>query len=149
MNTEYQILCTVREVSVGEALDWLADQLDYEFRSGDTITRIEQFQMVKSRGLFYVAATCTVEVPSSTIEKAEDEALPLEQIDVVGDYILAEIPGEPSRNEGPGRTAVRLLRQYRLTLETIMSELGVPDENYPSPVANAYHAAKTALGIQE
>lgn len=149
MNTEYQILCTVREVGIGEALDWLAAQLDYEFPSGDTITRIDQFQIVKSRGLFYVAATCTVEVPSSIIDKAEDEMPSLEQIDVIANYIMGSIPGEPRLNEGAGDTAVRLLAAYRHALLTVMSELGVLYENYPAPVAHAYHAAKTALGIQE
>lgn len=39
-----------------------------------------------------------------------------QQIRVLADYIMAEIPGEPSRSEGAGDTAVRLLKQYRSEL---------------------------------
>ena len=67
------------------------------------------------------------------------------EIEVLAKYIIAEIPGEPSRNEGAGTCAVRLLKQYREALKRIMSELGVPDGQYPAPVANAYAIADKAL----
>jgi len=38
------------------------------------------------------------------------------QIEVIANYIMAEIPGEPSRSEGAGDTAVRLLKEYRRIL---------------------------------
>ena len=38
------------------------------------------------------------------------------QIDLLADYIMAEVPGEPSRDEGAGETAVRLLKEYRTRL---------------------------------
>ncbi len=38
------------------------------------------------------------------------------QIDLLADYIMAEIPGEPSADEGAGETAVRLLKDYRRRL---------------------------------
>lgn len=65
-----------------------------------------------------------------------------EQNQLLANYIMAEIPGEPSQSEGPGICAMRLLRQYREGFEKIMAELGVPDENYPANVANAYEIAK-------
>lgn len=143
----YQILCTVREVSIGEALDWLANQLDYEFKSGDVITRIEHFQIVGCEGVYYVAATCTVQVNPSITDESEVEMTEAEQeIEVLANYIMREIPGEPSLNQGAGDTAVRLLKRYRFGFKLIMDELGVPDDNYPAPVANARAAAKAALG---
>lgn len=38
------------------------------------------------------------------------------QIDLLADYIMAEIPGEPSASEGAGDTAIRLLKAYRKLL---------------------------------
>jgi len=35
------------------------------------------------------------------------------QIDLLANYIMAEIPGEPSRSEGAGDTAIRLLTQLQ------------------------------------
>ena len=67
------------------------------------------------------------------------------EIKCVANYIMASIPGEPSRSEGAGECAVRLLAQYRDTFDSIIHELGVPDESYPAPVANAYELAKGAL----
>lgn len=69
-----------------------------------------------------------------------------QQIEVLANYIMAEIPKEPSRSEGAGDTAVRVLKQYRLALTSIMDELGVPGDGYPMPVANAYDIAKDILG---
>lgn len=67
------------------------------------------------------------------------------ELDRLANYIMAEVPKEPSRSEGTGECAVRLLTQHRRTLTEIMNELGVPDENYPAPVANAYELARRAL----
>ena len=69
-----------------------------------------------------------------------------EQTRILADYIMANIPGEPSQNEGAGETAVRLLKEYRAALDRIMHELGVPQPGYAAPVANAYHVARHALG---
>ena len=63
----------------------------------------------------------------------------------MANYIMAHVPGEPSRSEGAGECAVRLLKKYRQALAEIMSELGVPDGNYLAPVANAYVLARDAL----
>jgi len=68
-----------------------------------------------------------------------------EQTKLVADYIMASVPGEPSRNEGAGRCAVRLLDKYRTALIEIMRELGVPGAGYPAPVANAHEIARRAL----
>lgn len=68
-----------------------------------------------------------------------------QQNELVANYIMANVPGEPSRSEGAGECAVRLLAKYRTALIEIMSELGVPGEGYPMPVANAYEIAKQTL----
>jgi len=47
------------------------------------------------------------------------------QIDLLADYIMAEIPGEPSANEGAGDTAIRLLRTYRVKLTQIALKAGL------------------------
>ena len=39
------------------------------------------------------------------------------QIDLLANYIMAEIPDEINRSEGAGDTAVRLLKAYRKELE--------------------------------
>ena len=67
------------------------------------------------------------------------------EVKTVADYIMAHVPGEPSRDEGAGVCAVRLLRKYRRTLTGIMNELGVPGEGYLAPVANAYEIARQVL----
>lgn len=67
------------------------------------------------------------------------------QTKIVADYIMANVPGEPSRDEGAGDCAVRLLERYRRALNRIVSNLGVPNAGYPAPVASAYEVAKRAL----
>ena len=69
-----------------------------------------------------------------------------EQTEILANYIMAEIPGEPSQSEGAGETAVRVLRSYREAFRNIMNELGVPGDGYPAPVWNAYEIAREALG---
>lgn len=69
------------------------------------------------------------------------------QIEILADYIIAEIPGEPSAGcGGAGSCAVRLLKEHRDAFRAIMAEIGVPGPGYPAPVANAYDIAKKALG---
>ena len=68
------------------------------------------------------------------------------QTRILAQYIIEEVPGEPSKDEGAGDTAVRLLKAYRKALNDIINELGVPQPLYPQPVANAYDIAKKALG---
>ena len=67
------------------------------------------------------------------------------QIDILTNYIMDKIPGEPSQSQGAGETAVRLLAQYREAFVSIMNELGVPGEGYPMNVANAYEIAQRTL----
>ncbi len=68
-----------------------------------------------------------------------------EQTRLIADYIMANVPGEPSQDEGAGRCAVRLLTKYRTALAEIMNELGVPGAFHPMPAANAYEIAKHTL----
>lgn len=90
-----------------------------------------------------------------------------EQTKRVADYIMFNVPGEPSQDEGAGDCAIRLLKEYqavirkyqeqvecapedyeeqlskhRAAFTMIMRELGVPNESYPSSIANAYEIAK-------
>ena len=37
----------------------------------------------------------------------------MEQIDILANFIMAEIDGEPSRNEGAGNTAIRIIKALR------------------------------------
>ena len=72
-----------------------------------------------------------------------------QQNKLVADYIMANVPGEPSSGAGgAGDCAVRLLGEYRAALSRIMHELGVPGPDYPAPVANAHEIAKQALGSE-
>jgi len=72
-----------------------------------------------------------------------------QQTKLVADYIMAEVPGEPSRDEGAGDCAVRLLDKYRTALVEVMNGLGVPGAGCPAPVANAYEIAGRALELEE
>lgn len=72
-----------------------------------------------------------------------------EQTKLIADYIMGNVPGEPSLDEGAGRCAVRLLGKYRAALAKIMCELGVPGASYPAPVANAYEIADVVLGPRD
>ena len=67
------------------------------------------------------------------------------QLDILAEYIMAEIPGEPSHSEGVGDCAVRMLKFYRDALSKVKQELGVPGPGYMAPVANAYDIADAAL----
>jgi hypothetical protein len=67
------------------------------------------------------------------------------QIDLLADYIMSEIPGEPSQDEGAGDCAVRLLKKYRRALEAIMQNLGEPGPEYFANVVHAYNVAKNTL----
>ena len=47
----------------------------------------------------------------------------MNEIDELAVYIMKSIPGEPSRSEGAGIAAIRLLRKYRAALLAIRREL--------------------------
>lgn len=42
------------------------------------------------------------------------------QLEILGDYIMREIPGEPSVNMGAGDTAIRIMDNYREAFEKII-----------------------------
>jgi hypothetical protein len=67
-----------------------------------------------------------------------------EQIDLLADYIMAEIPKEIF-DGGAGDVAVKVLKKHRKAFRDIMNELGVPGDGYPAPVANAYRIAELTL----
>ncbi len=68
-----------------------------------------------------------------------------QQTELLANYIMANVPGEPSLSEGAGECAVRLLVHYRDALERVKAELGVPGPDYPMPVANAWKIADKTL----
>ncbi len=41
------------------------------------------------------------------------------QIDILSDFIMANVKGEPSRSEGAGDTAVRIIEQLQASLQQI------------------------------
>lgn len=43
-----------------------------------------------------------------------------EQIKILADYIMAEVEGEPSQDEGAGDTAVRIIKKYKAAFEEIL-----------------------------
>jgi len=67
------------------------------------------------------------------------------QIDVLADFIVEEIPGEPSQSEGAGDCAIRLLCKYRKAIEDAMNSIAIPVGDNPPPVAKAYDLLKAAL----
>ena len=69
-----------------------------------------------------------------------------QQMKLIADYIMANVPGEPSGDTGgAGDCAVRLLDKYRTALVRIMHELGAPGTDCSSLIANAYRIAMRAL----
>lgn len=67
------------------------------------------------------------------------------EIEKLANYIMAEIPYEPSQSDGAGGTAIRTMKYYRQALIAISHELGVPQPDYPAPVSNAAKIAVDAL----
>lgn len=41
------------------------------------------------------------------------------QIELLADFIMIEVPGEPSRNEGAGDCAIRLIKQYLALVDAV------------------------------
>jgi hypothetical protein len=71
------------------------------------------------------------------------------ELDNLADYILAEIPGEPRRNEG---AAIRLLKRYREALQEIVGllERHLDLENTSDVfTGTALWVAMKALGVKE
>jgi len=62
-----------------------------------------------------------------------------EQIQYLADYILAEIPGEPSQNEGAGETAVRLLTKYRAGIKSMGARFDAIEELVSVAKRDAVH----------
>lgn len=74
------------------------------------------------------------------------------RIDVLANFIMAHCPFEiglpiPEEGEGVVEVAVRLLERMADGIHRALGELGVPDENYPAPVANAVEILREAFGL--
>jgi len=46
-----------------------------------------------------------------------------EQIEVLADFIMANIKGEPSKSEGAGDTAIRIIKQLQTKIKQLEAEL--------------------------
>jgi len=55
------------------------------------------------------------------------------QIDLLANYIMAKIPGEPSTSEGAGDTAIRLLKQFKIDFDKFAGHTAECELNIPSP----------------
>ena len=42
-----------------------------------------------------------------------------EQIDLLAKFIMEEVKGEPSKSEGAGECAIRIIKEYRETLKKL------------------------------
>lgn len=49
------------------------------------------------------------------------------QIELLADYIMLNIPGEPSQSEGAGDTAIRLLKLYRQKVQEHQAVIDVQE----------------------
>ena len=67
-----------------------------------------------------------------------------EQTEKLARFILNETSG-PNLDEGAGDTAIRLLRSCIEALDRVIHEIGVPGDNYPANISNAYAIARNAL----
>lgn len=45
------------------------------------------------------------------------------QVDLLADWILANVPGEPSQSEGAGECAIRIMQQQRATIQQLELEV--------------------------
>jgi hypothetical protein len=79
----------------------------------------------------------------STVERRDDMSAE-GQIDLLANYIMEEMP-EEIFDGGACTVAVAVLKKYREAFRDIMNELGVPGDEYPAPVANAYRIAERIL----
>ena len=69
-------------------------------------------------------------------------------IDLLANYIVAEVPGAPNgtdEDEDVCSCAMRLLKEYRSALEEIVKVLEVPGGGYPPFVGTVHEIARRAL----
>jgi len=45
------------------------------------------------------------------------------ELDALANFIMAEVPGEPSQSEGAGHTAIRIIRDQRARIEVLERDL--------------------------
>lgn len=67
------------------------------------------------------------------------------QIELLANFIMAEIEGEPSKDGGAGDCAVRIIKKYRKAMMDAINNIGVPQPGYIAPVAEAYEILANAL----
>ena len=61
LDSGYQIVCSVKGLKFRELVDWMAEQVGYEFENGDTVTAFESFQVIREGPYHDCIAICRVE----------------------------------------------------------------------------------------
>ena len=82
-----------------------------------------------------------------TLRDLPDETL-RDLTEIVGAFFYDMVGEQDRRGWGsarPAATVAATLKRYRDGLEQARDELGVPDESYPAPVANAVEIINAAL----
>ena len=65
------------------------------------------------------------------------------QIDLLAEFIMAEVPGEPSKSEGAGECAIRIIRQLIAERDAARA-----DEADTLATKDAYHMVLSAANTQ-
>lgn len=152
----------------------LAERLRIEGRRSSIATRIAESGRLEEEAR-YIAGWIWTHAPFSGIEKdaavagyiaheiegyalravaavsedLEEEAEDLRsQITKLADFIVAEIPGEPSRSEGAVDTAIRLLQMMRKRFEDQIAERTADRAATPAPVTPAT-GSNAGLSLRE
>ena len=77
------------------------------------------------------------------MESRKEIEMEKSQIDLLAEFIMAEVPGEPSKSEGAGECAIRIIRQ--LTAER---DAARADEADTLATKDAYHMVLSAANTQ-
>ena len=56
------------------------------------------------------------------------------QIDILADFIMANVDGEPSRSEGAGDCAIRIITELKAERDADMGAVEIDDIRYPIPM---------------
>jgi hypothetical protein len=68
------------------------------------------------------------------------------ELDVLANFILAEVPGEPSRSEGAGRTAVRIIRHLTEQVAALEKRLEAAERVCRNALARRRDPAGEVMG---
>jgi hypothetical protein len=65
------------------------------------------------------------------------------QVDLLADWILVNVPGEPSQSEGAGECAIRIMQQQRATIQQLEARVKEAEALY----ADSCSALNAHMGI--